>query len=132
VKQEALDDLPIEFPRLDERRTGLPYRHGYAAGLDGALAGARRLVHYDLATGACERHELGAGDAVGEPIFVPRTPDAPEGDGWLLAVVYRGAEHRSDLLVLDAERLAAGPVATLKLPHRVPAGFHGNWRPGPL
>ena len=58
---------------------------------------------------------------------MPRSADAPEGDGWLVAVVYRGAEDRSDFVVFDAG-VAAGPIATAKVPRRVPFGFHGNWR----
>ncbi len=34
---------------------------------------------------------------------------------------------RSDWLVLGASDVAAGPVATVELPFRVPAGLHGNW-----
>ena len=56
--------------------------------------------------------------------------DAPPGQGRLLALAYRGAEARSDLLVLDAEQLATGPVAIAKLETRVPFGFYGNWMPG--
>jgi carotenoid cleavage dioxygenase len=63
-------------------------------------------------------------------VFVPRSADAAEGDGWLLSVVWRWAENRSDLAVFDATELAAGPVALAHLTHRVPAGFHGNWRDG--
>jgi carotenoid cleavage dioxygenase len=130
VKQEPLDERSIEFPRLDERRTGLPYRYGYAgAGSRSAVHGFDRLVRYDLATGACQEHVLDPDDAVGEPVFVPRRPDAPEGEGWLLAVAWRAREDRSHVLVLDAAHLDRAPLAVVRLPHRVPAGFHGNWRP---
>ena len=44
--------------------------------------------------------------------------------------VYRGDEMRSDLVVLDAQNVDGDPLATVELPHRVPLGFHGNWRPG--
>jgi carotenoid cleavage dioxygenase len=71
-----------------------------------------------------------APDVVGEPIFVPRRAGAEEGDGFLLVVVYRGEERRSDLLVLDAQNVDRAPLATVKLSHRVPFGFHGNWAAG--
>jgi carotenoid cleavage dioxygenase len=32
-------------------------------------------------------------------------------------------------VILDARNLAAGPVATLRIPVRVRATFHGTWVP---
>ena len=58
---------------------------------------------------------------------MPAHDDAPEGEGFLLATVYRGAERRSDLVVLDAMSVSSGPVAVARLDTRVPFGFHGNW-----
>jgi carotenoid cleavage dioxygenase len=134
-REEALDDHAGEFPRLDERFAMSPYRHGYIQG--GVVTDPRNpraarngVVHVDLATGRTRAWDPGPQDIAGEPIFVPRRDDAPEGDGWLLAVVYRGAENRSDLAILDASDVEAGPVALAHLSHRVPAGFHGNWRAG--
>jgi len=39
------------------------------------------------------------------------------------------ATDRSELAIVDAQTLQ--DVASIKLPHRVPAGFHGNWVPTP-
>jgi carotenoid cleavage dioxygenase-like enzyme len=64
---------------------------------------------------------------VSEPVFVARSADAAEGDGWVLATVWRSATNTSDMVVFDARRVAAGPVCVASLPHRVPDGFHGNW-----
>ena len=130
VKRTVLDDMPGEFPRFDERRAGLAYRHGWFASLAGdkpTLGSFDSLSHIDLATGRRTTLTMAAGDNIGEPIFVAGRPDAAEGDGWLLAPVYRGAEDRSDLVILNAQDILAGPVATLHLPRRVPFGFHGNW-----
>jgi carotenoid cleavage dioxygenase len=65
-------------------------------------------------------------------VFVPRRADANEGDGWVLSVIYRAQEARSDLAVFEATDIARGPVALAHLSSKVPAGFHGNWRPGSL
>ncbi len=58
---------------------------------------------------------------------MPRSADAPEGDGWLLCIVGRRAENRSDLVILDALQIDRGPVAVVKFPCRVHEGFHGCW-----
>jgi len=44
-------------------------------------------------------------------------------------VVYRAATDTSDVVILDARAIDAAPVATVHLPRRVPAGFHGAWVP---
>ena len=134
-KEEQLDDRAGEFPRFDERFCMSDYRHGWiVAGKITNASEARSdgLTHYDLKTGKSTSWQAVDGDKFGEPIFVPRAEDAAEGDGWLLSVVFRAAEGRSDLAVFEATDLAHGPVALAHLSSRVPAGFHGNWRPGTL
>lgn len=132
VKREQIDDLTAEFPRLDERFAGLPYRHGWYA----ANVGAKNtlvfntVAHIDLKTSKRQEMALPAGDSVGEPIFVPRAKDAAEGDGYVIALVHRGATNCSELLILNAQDIAGKPEAVLKVPRRVPQGFHGNWAPG--
>ena len=137
MKDEQLDDRSGEFPRFDERFCMSDYRHGWIVGENVADAGAEDpatngLVHYDLKTGKSTGWTAGPDDRFGEPIFVPRHDGAAEGDGWLLSVLYRAEEKTSDLAVFEATDLAKGPIARAHLSSRVPAGFHGNWRPGPL
>jgi carotenoid cleavage dioxygenase len=85
------------------------------------------LAHLDGHTGELDFWYAGADSSPEEPHFVPRGPHSPEGDGWLLSVVGRRAENRTDLVILDALRLSAGPVAVVKLPCRIHEGFHGQW-----
>ena len=129
--QTYLDDLTGEFPRIDDRRAGLPSRHGWyaCANPDGPLFGALSgLAQVDGAAGTRRAtYLLPDGDSLSEPVFVPRRADAAEGDGWLLTVVWRAATNTSDLAVLNATDIASGPVALVHLGHRVPDGFHGNW-----
>jgi carotenoid cleavage dioxygenase len=132
-KVEVLDDLASEFPRIDDRSAGLPYRHGFMAsteGPEGKNALFDQVVHVDFETGKVGRWHAGRESFVGEPIFVPRAADADEGDGFLLSIVYLGAENRSDLVLFDARDVESGPRARARLDLRVPHGFHGNWIPG--
>lgn len=126
-KQMQLDDMSGEFPRLDERRAGLPNRFGTFAGRSRDDRVMDTIVWLDLLAGRRVAFTLPSGDEASEPVFVPRRPEAAEGDGWLLAVVWRAAKRRSDLIVLDTNAVEHGPIATVRLAHRVPSGFHGNW-----
>jgi carotenoid cleavage dioxygenase len=129
VVRTPVSDLVGEFPRIDERFAGLRYRHCWHAAnadLSEALL-FDALAHVDWQTKRETLRRFSDGDSVGEPVFVPRNPLAPEGDGWVLAVVHRARENRSDLLILNAQDIAGEPEAVLELPCRVPAGFHGSW-----
>lgn len=125
VQEEQLDDRAGEFPRVDERWATRRNRHGWFA-LDDSV-GPGGVRHLDFQTGRRQVYELPAGDVASEPVFAARGPD--EGEGWITTVVWRAAENRSDLLVFDALDLAAGPVAVVEVPRRVPFGFHGEWLP---
>jgi carotenoid cleavage dioxygenase len=127
--ESPLDDRAIEFPRVDERRVGLPNRWGYAVANALDPDGPGALVRYDLHSGAAEVHEFGHGRAPGEAVMVPASADAAEDEGWVLVLVYDAARDASDLVVLDTASFSGPPVARVSLPQRVPFGFHGNWIP---
>jgi carotenoid cleavage dioxygenase len=130
--REYLDDQAAEFPRIDERSAGLSYRHGFFATAQRRDIGDRGVFngisHIDFDAGRRRDFRLPGGDAISEPVFVPRSDAAAEGDGYLMATAYRWDEKRSDLLVFDTDDIAGGPIATAQLDTRVPHGFHGLWR----
>jgi carotenoid cleavage dioxygenase-like enzyme len=130
VKEERLDDRGQEFPRIDERRIGLPYRYGYSVAIaeQGDILGTESgLIRHDLDRGTSEVRRFGAGTTIGEGVYVPRTDDAAPGDGWVMTLVHEAAADASALYILNAEDLCGDPQAIIHLPQRVPAGFHGNW-----
>jgi len=133
-KVEVLDDVACEFGRLDERFAGLPYRYGYML-----CEGKNRTKDSTLFnTIACVDHksgqkkvfEMGPEHATSEAVFVPKSANAEEGEGFLLANVYDQKIDKSHLLILDAQNVDQGPLATAHLDHRMPFGFHGNWVDG--
>ena len=128
------EGVGVGMSRSDDRYQGMPYRHGYFLYRSpGEIAGGaqqRSVAHVDHETGTLQVWQPGPDSSAHEPCFVPRAADAPEGDGYLMACVNRYAEHRSDLVILDALRVDGPPVATVKLPIRVRLTFHGSWVPG--
>jgi len=129
IKKERLDDKNVEFPRIDERFMGRPNRHAYMnSTIDENLCHLYdSIVHFNVKTNEKRIHHFGKGSYPLEPIFVPRSKEAEEGDGFLLSYVYREALNRSDLVILYAQHVDQEPVAIIQLPHRVPFGFHGCW-----
>jgi carotenoid cleavage dioxygenase len=128
VSTDTISDRGHEFPRHDERRIGKRIRYGYTGGLADKL-GIGPIYKHDLDRGVTETHSEGAGRMFLEPVFVPRSEDADEDDGFVLAYVYDAKRNGSDVVILAAQDFAAGPIATIELPQRVPFGFHGNWVP---
>jgi carotenoid cleavage dioxygenase len=134
VSSTPLDDVSVEFPRMDERRLGSPYRFGYVAAAGPEGRAERRPIwtairRYDFAKNAFETRLLGEGNGASEPLFVPRHAGAAEDDGYVIFFAYDRARDASDFWILDAANIAGEAVARVRLPHRVPYGFHGNWVP---
>lgn len=128
AQETDLDDRAIEFPRIDEQRTGLAHGVLYAvqtgAGPDRDAPGDGALVRYDLARGRDTLHVF-AGGIPSEFAHVP----GGSGEGWLMGFVYDRIRGASDLVILTASDVEAAPVARVHLPRRVPQGFHGTWIP---
>jgi len=137
----VIADLAGEFPHVDERYVGRPYRHAFMQSTDptkpynaekaGPIMGFffNTFVHLDMQTGKTKSYWVGDTSSTQEPIFVPKSATAAEGEGYVMGVVNRRAEHRSDLLIFDAQRIDEGPIATVKIPVRLKYGIHGNWVP---
>lgn len=133
VSRQTIDATPQEFPRPDERFFGQPYRYAWSMGLatgDPAnFIGHAPIFAFDLDTGERTVRDFGPTKVPGEFVFVPASDDAPEGHGWLMGYVIDAVANTTDLVILDAQDIAAEPVATVHIPCRIPPGFHGNWLP---
>lgn len=127
-----------EFPRIDDRYAGRPYRYGWMLEMDmrrpvelkGGSAGGllmNCLCLIDHETKAEQHWWCGPVSSLQEPCFIPRSKAAAEGDGWIVQVCNRLDEHRSDLLLFDALDIEKGPIATINVPIRLRFGLHGNF-----
>jgi len=136
IARVEFDDIAADYHRVDPRYIGRKWRHTFTNAwiannrppVSGGSWPQNAMVHYDNETGRRTLRQFKPGTWTHpEPAFVPRGPEAPEGDGYLLSLVYREEEDRSDIEILDTSDIAAEPVATVKLPTRVVFGAHGQF-----
>ncbi len=128
IVSRQLWDRVNEFPRMDNRRFGLPHRYAYtqrAAAAPTLLFDG--VVEHDLHRDTFVAHDWPEGWYGGETVFCPREGSADEGDGYLVTFVVEEATGRSELHILDASDLSADPVCRLAVPQRVPTGYHACW-----
>ncbi|KAI8183777.1 Lignostilbene-alpha,beta-dioxygenase isozyme I [Colletotrichum sp. SAR 10_75] len=128
-------DLPAEFPRLDERFLSKPYKHVFInVHISKDENGKPQTVHnglnglamLNLETKQTKYFYAGFESHIQEPIFIPRSDDAPEGDGWVMAMVERRGANRNEIVVLDTRDFEK-PIALIQLPFHVKSQVHGNW-----
>ncbi len=130
VTGEPLDDVPTEFPRMDPRRLGRRSRYSYHPRVaPGPTLLFDGVIKYDADAGGSEAHTWGDGCVGGETVFVPRDGGEAEDDGYVMTYVTDRRADTSELVVLDARAVANGPIARVRLPRRVPFGFHAHWAP---
>ncbi len=126
--ETQLDDANTEFPSIDARRCGRPTRYAYTTHIaDTETVRFDGLLRYDRLTGQRQEHFFGPGRFGSEAPFAPRTGGTAEDDGYLVSFVTDERDGRSEVQVLNASDLSAGPVARVLLPQRVPLGFHATW-----
>jgi carotenoid cleavage dioxygenase-like enzyme len=95
--------------------------------VDGRADGMDSVVRIDTLTGAEDLYHFGNGAAAGELIFAPRVGGTDELDGYALTLVHQAGSGETELVVFDARDLPGGPLARVKIPFRIPSGFHCNY-----
>ena len=129
VTERQLDDRPGEFPRVNEHFVTRRHRYAY----NGLMRSGEfefdfgGVVKYDISDDSAATFEFEDDFVAGEHVFAPDPEGAAEDEGWLLSFVASRSTGASSVEVLDARDVAAGPVASVEIPRRVPIGFHANW-----
>ena len=132
VRERSLDDALGEFPRMDDRFGGVKFRY---AAMPNIARCERSLLFdgvdvHDLERACKASHRYGEGRFGGELVFAPRNAEGDEFDGWLVTFVVARGHEDAEAWVYDAKAVERGPVVKLRIPSRVPIGFHADWVPG--
>ena len=135
---ERIGEISGEFSRIDDRFLGEQYEWTFIAATDVSkpydqakshgrpFMGFNSVGRMNNKTKTTDYWWAGPAASVGEPCFIPRSSDSPEGDGFVVALVNRFDTNLSDLVILDTKNFQE-EIAMVHLPFRVRAGFHGNW-----
>lgn len=129
---------PGDMPRLRDTDQGRAYRAAWyltinpqgGPPLPGGPVGAafNAMLRVEPGNGRLDMMPLEFGMAISEPVHVPSSQ--VDHEGWLLAVVDRQVEPNrftSELWIVDAGNIAAGPVARVTVPVPLRAQVHGAW-----
>jgi carotenoid cleavage dioxygenase-like enzyme len=129
---EKMYPLIAPLPRQDDRYNTVPYRYGFMASPDPNEPDRRKAgacyARVDNQTRTYTIWNAGNTVALAEPVFAPKHAKAAEGEGYLMGVAYHLDQNlRSDLVILDAQHLNEGPIATVRLPVQASPQVHGWW-----
>lgn len=125
-----------DLPKIDQRYETKYHRYCYSMskrsewpsiGEQFVVVDCNAIEAYDSETGEVSAWHTGTEASPQEPQFVPRSADAPLGDGWLLSMLNRKTGRGSEFVLLDAKNVEAGPVARIQIPYHIRPAFHGNW-----
>jgi carotenoid cleavage dioxygenase-like enzyme len=138
VREGDIDDLNTEFNKSNPLFHGVKSKYAYHQRIPtydegGYTLRFTGLVKYNNETGQSTQWNYGKGVFGSEAVYAPKpgaNRDSAEDDGYVITLVTDTGDWSSHCLVFDATDIAAGPVAKVHLPQRVPAGFHANWARG--
>jgi len=132
TREKPLDDLNVEFPLPDTDLYGVKTRYSYHQHIpvDTDTVLFHALVKYDHEDGSCTRYDYEPGWFASEAPFARRVGGSEEDDGYVVSFATHRESFESQCWVFSARQIERGPIARVKLPARVPTGFHAKWLPG--
>jgi carotenoid cleavage dioxygenase len=131
VSECAIDDVAVEFSRINEAYVGVKNKYAYASRFSPNSNAPRfdALIKFDRKSNTKEIYAFDEGVYSGEFVFAAKDNAKEEDEGYLLGFVQDEKQQQSEFYIIDAQHFSTGPVAKIRMQHRVPYGFHGVWIP---
>ncbi|RWQ96266.1 carotenoid oxygenase [Paecilomyces variotii] len=140
ITSEVIANVDCEFPRIDDRWATKDYTYCFVLTMDakltdfaaispqmgGGFPPYNGIAKLNVKSGQMVSYFAGSKRLFQEPIFIPRSDSAPEGDGYVVMLVNNYETMASELHILDTNNFEKA-VAIVNLPLRLRHGLHGNW-----
>eukprot|EP00808_Paulinella_micropora_P002455 g15682.t1 len=135
-------NLNVEFCSVHPSFVGLHANYGFCGLMADKGVGTFKGVVKFRTTRAGEKGEhsvvgvllYGKNRFGGQPVFAPRLDSFEHGGdsdgsdaGYLVDFIYDEDTKSTEFVVYDAQKFTRVPEVRLKVPYRVPYGFHGAW-----
>ena len=136
---ETVIGPPGDFPLIPATKQGRPFDYGWMLSMTPEMKGPpvfggpvgvmfNMLLRLDFTGKPPQALDLPPSHCFQEPVHVPSA--APGHEGWLLAIVDRQTgpdEFEHECWIIDAGKVADGPVAKVSIPKRLRPQVHGWW-----
>lgn len=141
---EVIKDVDMEFPRIDDRIAMREHHYSFFSMMQASLgtdfprlmpvAGGGYPLYNSWGqlnhnTGDLQVYFPGPMHMVQECVFVPRSDEAAEGDGFVMGLVNNYETQNSEIHVIDTKDFTKAR-AIVRLNMRLRPGLHGNWVDG--
>ena len=130
VQKDEISNLQASFGVVNPAVSAQKHRFVYAAigGMGSDVAPPQGIAKFDCETKETTTWMPQEYEFCGEPMFASKkgaSDSIAEDDGYILSVLYNGKSQESEMIILDAKNIAAGPTARIPLGIRIPHGLFG-------
>mmetsp|Transcript_26485 Transcript_26485/g.43738 ORF Transcript_26485/g.43738 Transcript_26485/m.43738 type:complete len:656 (-) Transcript_26485:216-2183(-) len=127
ISKDCISQNQLYFGVVNSSTSAQKHRYVYAAAgaMGEGIAPPQGITRFDTDTGAQESWFPESYEFCGEPMYAERRGDDSEDGGYILSTLFNGKDESSELVVLKASDVAAGPIARVPIGIAVPHGCHG-------
>lgn len=127
TSESLLDERVLEFGMFNQQYQGKDYNYVYSVNPHRGEFMFTGITRTNVKTGERSTYDFEPGVYGSESPIAPKIGGKDEDDAYLVSFLIDVARDRSVAVLIDAKDVAAGPVCTILLPHRISSGTHSFW-----